>query len=243
MLEEGKYLQRLQVIKNREEVINLLQKSYRFMKKFCIIIALLLTQFSVFAQKEKKKKLKGEDYVFSIHTAFGDMVILLYDSTPKHKQNFLKLSQEGFYNGTTFHRIIDGFMIQGGDPNSKDSDPNNDGTGGPGYTIPNELSAGYKHVFGAVAAARMGDQVNPKKESSGSQFYIVENKEGTHFLDNNYTVFGQVIQGIEVIEKIAEQPKDYRDRPSKEIKMTVTAQKMKRKKILKQYHCESFYGL
>ena len=126
-------------------------------------------------------------------------------------------------------------MVQGGDPNSKDKDPNNDGGGGPGYTIPAEFNTKYTHVKGAVAAARMGDQVNPAKESSGSQFYIVENNEGTHFLDNNYTVFGQVIYGMEVVEKIAVQQKDGRDRPITDIRMSVKNVIMKKKKITKLY--------
>jgi cyclophilin family peptidyl-prolyl cis-trans isomerase len=126
-------------------------------------------------------------------------------------------------------------MIQGGDPNSKDNIKENDGQGGNGYTIPAEFVPELTHVQGALAAARMGDQVNPKKESSGCQFYIVENKTGAHFLDNNYTVFGQVLHGIEVVEKIAEQPKDYRDRPLEDIKMTIRVERLKPKKMLKKY--------
>ncbi|HWZ22368.1 MAG TPA: peptidylprolyl isomerase, partial [Cytophagaceae bacterium] len=143
---------------------------------------------------------------------------------------------------TTFHRIIKDFMIQGGDPNSKDSIPGNDGIGGPGYTIPAEFVPTLKHVKGALAAARMGDQVNPKKESSGSQFYIVHNAKGTPFLDGSYTVFGQVVKGLEVVDKISEQPKDMRDRPSKNITMKITAKKMKTKQIIKMYTCEAFYN-
>lgn len=206
-----------------------MKKLIPFLLLFFIISSVAISQ---------KKKSSKHDYVVTISTDLGEMIVLLYDSTPKHKENFIKLANEGFLNGTTFHRIIDGFMIQGGDPNSKDTDPNNDGTGGPGYTIPNELGAGYKHVRGALAAARQGDYVNPKKESSGSQFYIVENHEGTPFLDGSYTVFGQVIQGLDVIDKIAEQPKDQRDRPTKDIKMTVTAKKVKKKKIKKKYNVE-----
>lgn len=178
------------------------------------------------------------DYLVTIHTDHGDMKLVLFDDTPLHRQNFLKLACEGVYNGTTFHRIIKDFMIQGGDPNSKDEDAGNDGQGGPGYTIPAEFKSHHKHQFGAVAAARMGDQVNPKKESSGSQFYIVENKSGTPFLDNNYTVFGQVIDGMEVIEKIATQPKNRGDRPTQDIKMTVTVEKISRKDIAKEYNYE-----
>lgn len=159
--------------------------------------------------------------IIEISTEFGDIYLWLFNDTPKHKANFLKLAKEGFYNGTTFHRIIDGFMIQGGDPNSKDDNPNNDGQGGPGYTIPAEIKPNHTHVYGAVAAARLGDQVNPQRKSSGSQFYIVENKQGAHFLDGQYTVFGQVFKGMDVVETIAKQPKDQRDRPLKDIKMKV----------------------
>ena len=179
---------------------------------------------------------KGKDEVVTIETNLGSISILLYDETPKHKENFLKLSEEGFYNGTTFHRIINDFMIQGGDPNTKDDNPANDGQGNPGYTVPAEFVDSLTHVKGAVAAARQGDRVNPAKASSGSQFYIVEKDEGTHFLDGNYTVFGHVIQGLGVVEKIAEQKKDARDKPMADIKMTVTVKRMSKKKIQKLYN-------
>ncbi|MEX0966661.1 MAG: peptidylprolyl isomerase [Bacteroidia bacterium] len=160
--------------------------------------------------------------VININTTNGDIWIWLYDTTAQHKANFLKLAGEGFYDSTTFHRIIDGFMIQGGDPNSKDSDTTNDGTGGPGYTIPAEFVSTLTHVQGAVAAARQPDSVNPQKESSGSQFYIVENESGTPHLDENYTIFGQVMAGINVVETIAIQPKNQaNNRPYADIKMTV----------------------
>lgn len=175
------------------------------------------------------------DELVTIETKFGDMHLVLYNQTPQHKANFIKLAKEGFYNGTTFHRIIDGFVIQGGDPNTKDGDKTNDGMGGPGYTVSAEFVDSVTHIQGAVAAAREGDRVNPQKASSGSQFYIVENEEGTHFLDGNYTVFGQVIKGLDVVEKIAIQAKDARDRPLEDIKMTVTVKKMSKKKIQKTY--------
>lgn len=107
--------------------------------------------------------------------------------------------------------------------------------GGPGYTIPAEFVEKLAHVKGAVAAARQNDRVNPEKASSGSQFYIVENSDGTHYLDNKYTVFGQVINGMEVVEKIAEAEKDGRNRPLENIKMTVTVKRMSKKKIQKQF--------
>lgn len=197
-----------------------------------LILAFLFSATGTFAQKTKKKK---KETVVTITTEYGEMKLILFDETPEHKKNFIKLAKEGFYNGTTFHRIIDNFMIQGGDPNSKDANPDNDGQGGTDYTVPAEFVAKYKHVRGALAAARMGDQVNPQKKSSGCQFYIVENHNGTPFLDNNYTVYGQVIFGLDVIDKIAEQAKDGRDRPIKDIKMTVTVEQMKLKKITKLY--------
>lgn len=173
---------------------------------------------------------KKKDYLITISTEFGDMVLILYDQTPKHKENFVKLAKEGYYDSTTFHRIIDDFMIQGGDPNSKDDNPNNDGQGGPNYKIDAEFTSDLSHVRGAVAAARTN---NPQKQSSGSQFYIVEKHEGTHFLDGQYTVFGQVIQGLDVIDKIAEQPKNRSDRPIKDIIMTVTVKEVSYKKTAK----------
>ena len=200
-----------------------------------IAICLLAIFMAAPAFSQKKEKPSKTDEVVTICTDLGNIVLLLSDKTPKHKENFLKLAKEGFYDGTTFHRVIQGFMIQGGDPNSKDSIPGNEGRGGPGYTIPAEFDISLTHKQGALAAARMGDAVNPKKESSGSQFYIVENKEGTHFLDQNYTVFGQVIKGMETVEKIAEQPKDRMDKPVKDITMKVTVSKMKKSKIEKDY--------
>ena len=147
-----------------------------------------LVYFSGCAALKKSSK----DEVVTVTTSYGAIDLICYDKTPVHKANFIKLAKAGFYNGTTFHRIIDNFMIQGGDPNSKDADPNNDGNGGPGYTLPAEFDPTLTHNPGALAAARLGDEVNPKKESSGSQFYIVENPKGSHYLDQNYTVFGQV---------------------------------------------------
>ena len=134
---------------------------------------------------------------------------------------------------------MDDFMIQGGDPNSADDDPRNDGTGGPGYTISEEFNPDIKHIKGALAAARQPDNVNPQKESSGSQFYLVESDDGTHFLDGNYTVFGQTIEGFEVIEKIAIQPADGRtNRPFEDIWMVVSIKPMSKKQITKTYGYE-----
>jgi cyclophilin family peptidyl-prolyl cis-trans isomerase len=135
-----------------------------------------------------------------LQTVLGNIVIQFADrDAPKTVANFKKLVKQGFYDGTCFHRVIPGFMIQGGDPNSRDADPGNDGIGGPGYTVPAEIK--LKHVRGAVATARQGDQVNPARASSGSQFFIDVAAQPS--LDQGgYTVFGQVIQGMDVVDKI-----------------------------------------
>lgn len=176
------------------------------------------------------KKQPTDDLV-TITTPQGDIRLLLSDAAPKHKANFLKLAREGFYDGTTFHRVINGFMIQGGDPNSKNDNPNDDGSGGPGYTIPAEMDNGLKHKRGAVAAARLGDGQNPKKESSGSQFYLVQPPAGTPFLDGQYTVFGETVSGFEVIDDISQVPKNRQDRPTTAVTMKVKVEKLTRKKI------------
>jgi peptidyl-prolyl cis-trans isomerase A (cyclophilin A) len=155
-----------------------------------------------------------ESNIVILETSMGDITIELYPKdAPKHAANFKKLVKEGFYDGTAFHRVIPGFMIQGGDPNSKDNDRSNDGNGGPGYTIPAEIK--LKHELGSVAAARLGDQVNPKRESSGSQFYIVTG-EASH-LDNQYTVFGKVTQSEDVAIKISNVKRDGRDNPIEKV--------------------------
>jgi len=159
-----------------------------------------------------------KEEIIELKTSFGTMYIWLYRETPKHRANFLKLAKEGYYDGTTFHRNIPGFVIQGGDPNSKDSNPNNDGQGGPGYTIDAEILSQFKHDYGALAAARTN---NPAKASSGSQFYIVVNKNGTHSLDGNYTVYGKVLKGMDAADDIVAQPTGTNDRPLTDIKMEV----------------------
>ena len=135
-----------------------------------------------------------------LETTQGTIVIKLAESdAPKTSANFRKLVREKFYDGTCFHRVIKGFMIQGGDPNSKDADPSNDGIGGPGYTVPAEIK--LKHVRGAVATARTGDQTNPSRASSGCQFFI--DVAALPSLDaGGYTVFGRVISGMDVVDKI-----------------------------------------
>jgi cyclophilin family peptidyl-prolyl cis-trans isomerase len=175
------------------------------------------------------------DHIIEIKTSFGDMYMWLYDQTPKHKANYLKLAKESFFDSTTFHRIVQSFVIQGGDPNSKDTDPSNDGSGGPGYTVPAEFNSTLKHVYGAVGAARLPNSVNPNKESNGSQFYIVVNPAGTSFLNNEYTVFGFIMQGIDVATKISTQPKDSNDRPTTDIRMDVNILEKTKAEIKAEY--------
>ncbi len=190
-----------------------------------------------------------EECLVKIETSMGDMVIRLSGKTPKHRENFLELAEEGYYEDLLFHRVINGFMIQGGDPNSKNASPEARlGTGGPGYEIRAEIVEGLAHVKGALAAARKGDGVNPEKKSSGSQFYIVHGNSvsenqldkmemtkgivysdelrkmytelgGTPFLDNEYTVFGMVIEGMDVIDAIAGVETAPGDRPKKDVKI------------------------
>ena len=145
-----------------------------------------------------------------METNYGPITIKVdYDNAPKHAENFIKLVKNKFYDNLQFHRVIPGFVIQGGDPLSKDDDPKNDGTGGPGYMIPAEINA--KHLRGSVAAARMGDRVNPEKKSNGSQFYIC--LQPLPQLDNKYTVFGKVIDGMDTVDKIAQVQTNPMDHP------------------------------
>ena len=168
---------------------------------------------------EKIAKLPDEP-VFDIITSMGVIKVKLYADTPKHRENFAKLALEKYYDGTLFHRVIDGFMIQGGDPLTKDAaNKARFGTGGPDYTIPAEFVPQHTHKKGALAAARRGDAVNPYKESSGSQFYLVQDEFGCSQLNGDYTVFGETIQGLDVIDKIAAVPTDSRNCPLQDVKI------------------------
>ncbi|SFQ18891.1 peptidylprolyl isomerase [Hymenobacter arizonensis] len=203
-----------------------------------LLLALLWVAGPVFAAEKPAKpaKRKTRDEVVTITTTQGVIRLILFDDTPLHKANFLQKAKSGFYDGTSFHRVIPNFMIQGGDSNSKDADPSNDGLGQANEgTIPAEFAAGHQHNYGALAAARQGDFANPQRASSISQFYLVQNRTGTHFLDGQYTVFGQTIQGLDVIDKIANLPRNERDHPIADIKMTMKTQKLNRKKIAKLY--------
>ena len=167
-----------------------------------------------------KIKSLPEEPVFEIVTDLGTIKIKLYARTPLHRENFSKLALEGYYDGLLFHRVIRDFMIQGGDPLTRDlANADRFGTGGPAYTIPAEFVPEYTHLKGAIAAARKGDAANPTKASSGSQFYIVQNEEGCSHLNGQYTVFGQAIAGLDVIDKIASVEVDGRDRPLQPVKI------------------------
>jgi peptidyl-prolyl cis-trans isomerase B (cyclophilin B) len=254
--------------------------------------------------------------IATIKTNYGDMVAVLYDDTPKHKENFIKLANGHYYDSTLFHRVIKGFMIQGGDPDSKKAAPGAMlGRGGPGYTIDAEIVPKYFHEKGSLSAARLPDMQNPKKASNGSQFYVVQGRiiseeemtidqnkfdqalrkffndpankgafdslgaayqagdeeqyrklflalkprvvketgmdvsqtvapeklkaystlGGAPMLDGNYTIFGKVIKGLEVLDKIADVEKNAADRPTKDIPMTVTVEELTEKAIKKRY--------
>ena len=280
-------------------------------KSIAIVFLFVLGLATSCAQKK--------DYVVTIKTQYGDMVAILYDETPKHKENFIKLAKEHYFDSLLFHRVIAGFMIQAGDPDSKKAQPGVPlGMGGPGYTVSAEINPNFFHEKGTLSAARLGDDRNPSKASSGSQFYIVqgtvvpetaindlrydqmkltmglrqiiskpENKPlldslnnlyqsgdmqayqkkifslvprveketgtkvtkeispekikaystigGAPHLDGEYTVFGKVIKGLEVIDQIAMQHKDGGDRPIADIRMMVTVEEMSKKKITKEY--------
>lgn len=275
--------------------------------KFAFLLLIIISGNTLSAQQKKGS-------ICEIQTEFGNIKVLLYDETPQHRDNFLKLAESGFYNGCTFHRVIKDFMIQGGDPNSKNPDYNGPlGTTGPGYNIPAEIVKGTYHKKGALAAARQGDQANPMRESSGSQFYLVQGKTytdgeldkvedmirqdeqrqlamklqgpfsempenqwlktmsqedfqklqqqypdslqkvnerfqrfiaesynqqkpfeytdaqrevyktkgGTPFLDNQYSVFGEIIEGLEIVDKLAAVETGEGDLPKKPLKFSV----------------------
>ena len=157
---------------------------------------------------------------FDIVTTMGTIRVKLYADTPKHRDNFAKLALEGFYDGILFHRVIEGFMIQGGDPLTKETEDHSLwGTGGPGYTSPAEIVADHVHKKGALAAARRGDIAKPYKESSGSQFYIVHDGNACFHLNGEYSVFGETVDGFDVIDKIASTPVDRRDCPLVPVKI------------------------
>ena len=164
------------------------------------------------------ERMRKEEPEFIMETTHGTMKIKLYSKTPLHRENFTNLVAENYYDGIRFHRVIEGFMIQTGDPLSRDTSMINSwGTGGPDKTVPAEFIAEYGHKKGAIAAARKGDMANPKKASSGSQFYIVHDPNSCIHLDGQYTVFGEVTEGLEVIDAIATVATDRYDRPYEDV--------------------------
>ena len=172
------------------------------------------------ANAMEKVKMLPDEPVFDIITNFGTIKVKLYSKTPKHRENFAKLALSGYYDGLLFHRVIKGFMLQTGDPYTRDTSKVADyGKGGPDYTIPAEFVPEYKHKKGALAAARRGDAANPMKESSGSQFYIVQDAAGCSHLDGAYTVFGETLEGFDVIDKIAAVETNSRDLPLQEVRI------------------------
>lgn len=161
-----------------------------------------------------------ESPLFNINTTEGNIVIQLYKETPLHRDNFIKLASKRYYDGVLFHRVIYNFMIQTGDPLTKDSTKAAlYGTGSPDYTIPAEIKPQFTHKKGAVAAARTGNTTNPLKESSGSQFYIVHNPDYCKHLDGEYTIFGETVEGFDVIDKIASMKTGEKDRPLKDVRI------------------------
>ncbi len=192
---------------------------------------------------------KDANTYVEILTEYGTMKVMLYNETPNHRDNFIKLVKKGFYSDLLFHRVIESFIVQGGDPDSKDAGGDKLlGQGGPGYELDAEIR--MPHVKGAVAAARLSDEVNPERKSNGAQFFIVHGRKytdeeldrieqmnniqfkpeerafyketgGAPFLDGQYTVFGQVVEGIAVLDKIASVPTGLADRPMRNIKMKI----------------------
>ncbi|MBP5547153.1 MAG: peptidylprolyl isomerase [Bacteroidales bacterium] len=220
------------------------------MKKISFLSFFLFAALSVGSQNIDLQKENSNMSTFvELQTSYGKIVLLLYDDTPLHRDNFIKLVNDKVYDGLLFHRVIEGFMIQGGDPDSKNAKAGQMlGEGDLGYTIPAEFRENHINKRGALCAARQGDDVNPKKESSASQFYIVqgrtwndddmnmmERRFGKHYtaeqrkiyaeeggaphLDGDYTVYGEVVEGMDVVDRIAAAKRDRFDRPLEDIKI------------------------
>jgi peptidyl-prolyl cis-trans isomerase B (cyclophilin B) len=215
---------------------------------FFVLSLTLLTASDILAQN------KGEEPVrlIKISTSFGEMIVKLYNETPAHRDNMVRLVNDGFYKDQLFHRVIKDFMIQGGDPNSTGAKPGEQlGNGGPGYTVQAEFNKTLIHKKGSLAAARMGDQVNPEKASSGSQFYLVQGRVfsqeeldimaqrgmgeiqqgaaeiyktigGAPHLDGSYTVFGEIVEGFDVLDSIAGVQTDRYNRPLTDVVYSIS---------------------
>jgi cyclophilin family peptidyl-prolyl cis-trans isomerase len=159
-----------------------------------------------------------EEPIFDILTSMGTIRVKLYKDTPKHRANFIRLALTHYYDGLLFHRVVEDFVIQGGDPFTRDSTRLEEwGEGGPGYTIDPEIVPEHTHKKGALAAARRGNYANPMKESSGSQFYLVQNADNCKHLDGEYTVFGETVGGLNVIDRIAALRVDRYNRPLRRV--------------------------
>jgi len=230
------------------------------MKKLLLIIC-TFSMLSAFAAKPKNQYIR-------IKTEFGECIVKLYNETPLHRDNFLKLTKEGYYNGTLFHRVIKDFMIQGGDPDSRNAKPDSLlGEGGPKYTIPAEFRDSLFHKKGVLAAARDN---NPEKASSGSQFYLVQGKVftdeqlnsveekrlkfkipewqrqvyktigGAPHLDRNYTVYGEIVVGLDMVDKIAVLQTDKNNRPKQDVKTDIIILKRREAKKLEKQLLKDF---
>ena len=220
------------------------------MKKLYFLTFFLFVSLFAFSQKTVEHKVNQKGGVLAeMQTNYGKIVVKLYDETPLHRDNFIKLVQKGVYDGLLFHRVIEKFMIQGGDPDSKDAPKGAMlGNGTLGYSIPAEFRPELFHKRGALCAAREGDEVNPNRESSASQFYIVQGRTfsmqeldmmserfgikfseeqrnvyategGAPHLDGSYTVFGEVVEGMDVVDKIAAVERDRFDRPLEDVRI------------------------
>ena len=215
-----------------------------------LIVSLIITLSATGLQAQDGEA--TEERLVKIETTLGNMVVKLYNETPGHRDNMIKLIEEGFFNGQLFHRVIKDFMIQAGDPHSIGAEKGQRlGTGGPGYTIPAEFNQHLIHKKGALSAARQGDNANPDKASSGSQFYIVQGRVfspeelnlmaqsdmvkltremveiyttlgGTPHLDGSYTVFGEVVEGLGLLDRIAAQDTDTYDRPLEDVVYSIS---------------------
>lgn len=216
---------------------------------YLIVLTMLITPDRV---AQSQDLVSDSNQRIKISTSMGDMVFKLYNETPAHRDNMIKLINEGFFTDQLFHRVIKDFMIQGGDPQSAGAEPGvRLGNGGPGYTVPAEFNENLFHKKGALAAARQGDQVNPEKASSGSQFYLVQGRVfteeelqllrergmdkiseeaaevyrtigGTPHLDGAYTVFGEIVEGMDVLDRISEVPTDRFDRPVEDVVYSIS---------------------
>jgi len=221
-------------------------KNYLIAPIVYIMVSIIFLSAPLKAQEAKSEQL------IKFETSKGDMLIKLYNETPAHRDNMIKLISEGFYKDQLFHRVIRDFMVQGGDPHSTGAEKGQRlGSGGVGYTVPAEFHKDLIHKKGALAAARKGDSVNPEKASSGSQFYLVQGRVltpqeidvlsqrgiaslteesaeiymslgGTPHLDGSYTIFGEVIEGLGILDSIAASPCDAYDRPIEDVIYSIT---------------------